>query len=498
MAIRSGVPSATKSRTSTSGSVFAAISELGGTHRAGSASSRGASAHPTEVPSCASARTAPPARIATTREKIKTCRMKRPPAISYRTRWERKNEQPSWPAAGRLELTRKHRNPVGDARETYLFTLRQRRVFGKYTVERRDKQLRVRLGKNERRPQLQHIVMRSVRSRQNPAFAQPVHHVGGLRGRRRARLAVHHQIHSEKVPRSPHVADQRMFLPQRCQPLQQELASPQRVFLQTLLFQHVQHRQSRPACHWIPTERAEKLHPVRERRRNLARRHNRSQRRTVPNRLSQHHHVRHRFLHFKPPEVRSQPPESRLHFIRYANPSRRAHVAVRLLQISGRKHNLSRHARQRFREKRARPSPFLPHRFDQFRNVPRVFPPGVAIFPPVRATVIVRNRRHMHPRLSSASSRPVEFVRADVDQRVRVPMVGMLQNDHVLALRMRARQPQRQLVRLASRIQEVADPQRLRQQPRQPPAYFSTLSCRYRVFVFSRAISSCTARTTRG
>ena len=67
------------------------------------------------------------------------------------------------------------------------------------------------------------------------------------------------------------------------------------------------------------------------------------------------------------------------------------------------------------------------------------------------------------------AARSLELVRAHVHERRGVAVVGVLEHDHVVAAGRRAREPQRELVRLAARVDEVADAERLRQQPRQPP-----------------------------
>src|SRR5438067_5879053 len=54
-------------------------------------------------------------------------------------------------------------------------------------IERPDEKVGVFLRKRERRPQLDHIVMRSVGAGEDSALAQAVHHVGGLERRGLAR-----------------------------------------------------------------------------------------------------------------------------------------------------------------------------------------------------------------------------------------------------------------------------------------------------------------------
>src|SRR2546429_2642424 len=57
-------------------------------------------------------------------------------------------------------------------------------------IERPDEKVGVFLRKRERRPQLDHIVMRSVGAGEDSALAQAVHHVGGLERRGLARGSI--------------------------------------------------------------------------------------------------------------------------------------------------------------------------------------------------------------------------------------------------------------------------------------------------------------------
>ena len=61
----------------------------------------------------------------------------------------------------------------------------------------------------------------------------------------------------------------------------------------------------------------------------------------------------------------------------------------------------------------------------------------------------------------------IKFIGADVNQRVRVTVVGVLQNDNVLAAGMGTGKPKRQFIGLAAGIYEEADAQRFREQSRQ-------------------------------
>src|SRR4029077_15257632 len=84
------------------------------------------------------------------------------------------------------------------------------------------------------------------------------------------------------------------------------------------------------------------------------------------------------------------------------------------------------------------------------------------------ATIHVGYRHDVNPRGLAVATRAVELVRADLDQRCRIPVIRGIEDDQVALARVRAREAQRQLVRLAAGVDEVADPQRLRRGPPQP------------------------------
>jgi len=89
-----------------------------------------------------------------------------------------------------------------------------------------------------------------------------------------------------------------------------------------------------------------------------------------------------------------------------------------------------------------------------------------------------RGARDVHPLLPAAPASPVELVRAHVHEGRGVPMVGVLEDDHILAARPRAGEAQRQLVGLAAGGDEVAHPQRRRRCRVSRSAYRRIVSCR--------------------
>src|SRR5437879_8850266 len=101
--------------------------------------------------------------------------------------------------------------------------------------------------------------MWSVRAGKNAAVAKSIDHIRCLQRRCLARFAVQHQIDPQEQSGTAHVADQCMASLQRSQTLGQMLADTQRMLLQILFFENIQHREPRGAGNRIAAERAEKL-----------------------------------------------------------------------------------------------------------------------------------------------------------------------------------------------------------------------------------------------
>src|ERR1700745_1283659 len=110
----------------------------------------------------------------------------------------------------------------------------------------------------------------------------------------------------------------------------------------------VEHGKSSRAGYWIAAKRAEKFHSVVEGLGDFSGRYCRSERKPISNGFAEHHNVRHHVLCFESPEMRSQPPESDLHFISDADSTRIAHMAICLGKVILRKNNLSADAGKSF------------------------------------------------------------------------------------------------------------------------------------------------------
>src|SRR6266478_8782453 len=111
--------------------------------------------------------------------------------------------------------------------------------------------------------------------------------------------------------------------------------------------------------------------------------------------------------------MRSKTPESDLHFVGDTNRACSAHVTVNLRQIIRRKNDLAADARQRFCDKCCDAASVSTRAVENLRDVTRIFCSGLLVAAAIRAAVIIRERRNVHPGLFPAPSRAVEFVGAD-------------------------------------------------------------------------------------
>src|ERR1700722_3652414 len=289
-------------------------------------------------------------------------------------------------------------------------------VFRQHEIERIDKKIRIRFRENQRWPQLDDVMPRPVRARQDSALAQPIYNVVRLRRRRSARIAVAHQVYTEEQSRPAHVADDCVVLLQSAQSLHQMLADFQRILRQFLLTQNVKHRNPRRARNRIAAKRAEELHPVRERRRNFLRSHNSREWERVPDRFPKHNDVRHDRLRLKSPEMGPEPPETNLDFIRDANSARSTHTPIGLIEIPRWKNNLPRNARQRLRQKRRDLPPFGARVLQNISNSLGILRANPRFTTFIGAAIVIRNRRDVNPRFSPRAAGPIEFIWTQIDQ----------------------------------------------------------------------------------
>src|SRR5208282_1762829 len=83
-------------------------------------------------------------------------------------------------------------------------------IFAKHAVQSVHEKIRVRFRKNQRRPKLEHVVIRTIGPSENATVAEPVDNVAGLPPRRRSRLAIDDQIDAEEQAHPAHISDEWM------------------------------------------------------------------------------------------------------------------------------------------------------------------------------------------------------------------------------------------------------------------------------------------------
>src|SRR5579859_4419946 len=228
-------------------------------------------------------------------------------------------------------------------------------------------------------------------------------------------------------------------------------------------FEHIQNSESRGARDGIAAKGAEELHSIVETGGDFKRRDDGRKRKSVPDWFSEHHDIRDDTLRLESPEVGAQAAEADLHFVGNAYSASGADVFVTFSEISGRKKDLASNTRQRLGGVRSHASAIRARLLQYLGNVLCVFCTGLRIAAAKGTAIIIGNGRHVDPRLAAAASRPVKFVRADVDEGGGVAVVGVFKDDEVFAASVGARQAQRKFVRFAAGIYEKADAQRLGQ-----------------------------------
>ena len=128
--------------------------------------------------------------------------------------------------------------------------------------KRTHKQFHIRFGKNEWRPEFNHVVMWSVCPCQNTQVSQPLHNVGSLFRSRGSRLRGLNEINSEEEPRAANISQNRIVFLQHLEIGNPLPANHQRVLLQFLLFENIKDSQARRAGDGISAKSTEELHSV--------------------------------------------------------------------------------------------------------------------------------------------------------------------------------------------------------------------------------------------
>ena len=197
-----------------------------------------------------------------------------------------------------------------------------RGIFLEDRVQGLDEEIRVRFRKDQRRAQLENVVMRTVGAGKDAAVAQSIDDVRCLKRRRLSRFAVEHKIDSQEKSGPSDVADQIVMLLQLFQTTHEVSSHAQGMLLQLLFFQNIQNRETRRASDRIAAKRAEKFHAIIEGISDLLRGDHCAKRKRIANGLAKNNDVWNDALRFESPEVITQPPKSHLDFVGDANAAR--------------------------------------------------------------------------------------------------------------------------------------------------------------------------------
>src|SRR6266850_3894339 len=111
-----------------------------------------------------------------------------------------------------------------------------RGIFPENIVQGLGEEICVRFRKDQRRAQLDDVVVRTVRAGEDAAVAQPIDDVGGLERRRLSRFTIEHKINSQVKSGPPDVADQIVTLLQFFQTSHEMGSDMQSILLQLLMF----------------------------------------------------------------------------------------------------------------------------------------------------------------------------------------------------------------------------------------------------------------------
>src|SRR5712692_2388288 len=128
-------------------------------------------------------------------------------------------------------LRRTENNERSPYRENARSAPRLRRVFLQNGIQLLDEKIRIGFGKNQRRAQLDDVVVRAVGSGENAAIAQAINHVSGLQRSGLSRFTVEHEVYPQEQTRAAHVTDQRMPRLQGLQALDQMRTDAQSMLL---------------------------------------------------------------------------------------------------------------------------------------------------------------------------------------------------------------------------------------------------------------------------
>mmetsp|Transcript_51979 Transcript_51979/g.149075 ORF Transcript_51979/g.149075 Transcript_51979/m.149075 type:complete len:451 (+) Transcript_51979:309-1661(+) len=307
----------------------------------------------------------------------------------------------------------------------------------------------------------------------------PGTHLRGLGGGGLQRLAIPHELDADKQAHASDVSDERPAGRQTLQATPQVSAHLGCIFLQSLVPQHIQHRKARSAADGVAPEGVEVFEAVVEGLRDRLGGDDSRQGHAVTEGLAQCDHVGRHTLLLECPEVLPEAAEAHLHLVGHADAAGRAHRLVAARQVSGRwQYDTSdRHAGLHDESGHLAALRTLAG----CRDVLSITFPGIG--PTVGTSERVGARHLVHVALLALTPLVVELVRADLEGLNRVPVVPVVDDDDLPALRAREGQAHRQVVGLGTGVHEEADLQaaslreRCRQALRQEAQVRVQVSC---------------------
>ncbi len=201
-------------------------------------------------------------------------------------------------------------------------------------VEGLHQQIGVELREGQWRLDLEHVFEWAVGAQENPSVLHVFDDVPGERGGGLLGFAIGDKLDAQEQTHPAHIADRVVILFEAFESGLQPIADGERVFLQSLVLDDVQHRQADGARHGIAAEGVEVFHAVVERLGDVWRRDDGAEWMAVPDGFAQRHDVGHDSLRFETPEMCSHAAESDLDLIRNAHATGFTHVSERVFEVS--------------------------------------------------------------------------------------------------------------------------------------------------------------------
>src|SRR6185436_2344644 len=255
---------------------------------------------------------------------------------------------------------------------------------------------------------------------------------------------------------------------QLAEPGHQPLPGDPGVLLETLLLDDVEDRETDRRRHGVPTERVEVLHPVGERLGDRSRRHDRAERMAVADRLAHRHDVRPRPGRTERPRVDPDPPEPDLDLVGDRDRADRPGRVEETGEPAARWDDLTGDGRDRLRDHGSGSVAASRLAVEDRAGLAEVRRPDLWPIAAMSTSVRVRQRHDLDIVGRALAAGPAELVRAHLDEPLGVAVVRAVDGGDIPPAGRGSCQAERQLVRLAPGVDEVADFEMVRQERGQP------------------------------